>query len=60
MSKFSSPKKAFENYSKNITISSSNKMKSPLNALKKTDSSCCFLKKSKKHLKSKLESRNRS
>ena len=34
-------------------ISSSNKMKLPLNASKKTDYTCWFLKKSKKHLKKK-------
>ena len=35
-------------------------MKPPLNASKKTDYSCWFLKKSKKHLKKKLKSTNRT
>ena len=48
MIKFSSYKEKLENYRKK------------LNASKKTDYSCWLLKKSKKYLKSKLKSSNRS
>ena len=60
MRKYSSSKEKLENYTKKLIISSSIKMKSPLNASKKTDYSCWFLVKSKKHLKNKLKSSNRS
>ena len=60
MRKYSFSKEKLENYTKKRIISSSIKMKSPLNASKKTDYLCWFLEKSKKHLKYKLKSSNRS
>ena len=49
----STTKERLQNYRKKNIISSSNKMKLPLYALK-TDHLCWLLKKSKKHLKDKL------
>ena len=47
----SSSKEKFGNYRKKLIISSSNKMKPSLNASKKKDYLCWFLRKSNKHLK---------